>query len=547
MFEIEEFPEKWEPSQIELYYLISSFSIIVISYIMLLFPPTDANSVRYMLSTLVQSEAAIIAVVVSLSLLGVQIVASSYSSRVIQVFKSARFFWLLIIYYILTIILSMWVLMGIRDNDFSYLWVIFSFNLGILAFLILVPYIWKVLELISPYILIDRISTKVTNESILSIRIAGERSDPIQPIIDIIIGSLEKRDEGIIIHGLNTIEDKAIFLLNTKHLEGNQDIGFILSHLSAIGKLALNRNDEYAASKIIETIGKIGSVAEDNMLLAASTKAIKMLEETGLNAAENGQSDPASQALESLSKMAEKIFKLKVNKGDDKEKYCKLASDILLFYIKIGKKAVRTKLRKVIELEITSIEHIAIAMIEQDFLRGASKSIETIEKIAEISIDLGLGQAYWDAIYSLKNIGIEASKRENDNLARSVAGNLGTLGEKVAQYFEETTPGYTEERLNEISATFVSLIDHIAEALRDIALSGVKYHIDGSVRISAEEIFNIRLKSLKILKDYPKMEVDSLLNEYLEQIKVEAQSSPSSDVFRDTIKLIEWFSLEEGE
>ncbi|MCJ7445282.1 MAG: tetratricopeptide repeat protein [Methanotrichaceae archaeon] len=76
MFEIEEFPEKWETRGIELYYIITIIAVFISFELNLLLPPTDANSVRYMLSALVQSEAAIIAVVVSLSLLGVQLVAS---------------------------------------------------------------------------------------------------------------------------------------------------------------------------------------------------------------------------------------------------------------------------------------------------------------------------------------------------------------------------------------------------------------------------------------------------------------------------------------
>jgi hypothetical protein len=541
MLEIEEFPEKWELKEIELYYLISIISILIIFSLNLLFPPTDANSVRYMLSALVQSEAAIIAVVVSLSLLGVQLVASSYSSRVIQVFKSAQFFWLLLLYYIAVMAIGMWVLMGIKDQDFSCLWVAISYSLGILAFLALVPYIWKVLELISPYTLIDRISTNITNESILSTKITGERNDPIQPIMDIIIGSLEKHDEGIIIHGLNIIKSKTSILFNTASLDARQDISFIFLHLSAIGKLSSSKNDEYATIKIIETIGEIAYVAEDNGLIAPSAKAIKSLEEIGSSAAERRLSDPTSLTLGCLKKAVERITDPAV-----KKKYCEFALEVLLSIEKIGEIAVDQKLNEVIESEISAIETIAVLLIKQDY-NVAYKSIEIIEKVGTASIDLDILEAPWYAAFSLKNIGIEASKKANEHVANGAAGSLGSLGDKIIQYLEEITPKYAvEDKLNEKSATIVSIIDNIAEALSEVGLSGIKYRIDGPVRISALSIFRIRHKSMEILRfDYQRRSVADQLRDYLEEIKAEAQSSPSPEIFRETIEVIERFHIDD--
>jgi uncharacterized membrane protein len=56
---------------------------------------TDVDSARYMLSALVQSEAAIVALVVTLSLVAVQLAAQSYSARVIEVFRRTPDLWIL--------------------------------------------------------------------------------------------------------------------------------------------------------------------------------------------------------------------------------------------------------------------------------------------------------------------------------------------------------------------------------------------------------------------------------------------------------------------
>lgn len=69
---------------------------------------TDIDSARYMLSALIQSEAAIVALVVTLSLVAVQLAASSYSARVIEVFRRTP---------------DLWILMGIYGIRFFMGWV----------------------------------------------------------------------------------------------------------------------------------------------------------------------------------------------------------------------------------------------------------------------------------------------------------------------------------------------------------------------------------------------------------------------------------------
>jgi uncharacterized membrane protein len=60
---------------------------------------TDANSARYMLSALVQSQAAIVAIVITLTLIAVQLTASAYSPRVMDIFKKNPDMWILLSCY----------------------------------------------------------------------------------------------------------------------------------------------------------------------------------------------------------------------------------------------------------------------------------------------------------------------------------------------------------------------------------------------------------------------------------------------------------------
>ena len=68
---------------------------------------TDTNSALYLLSTIAQSSASIIAIVISLSLLVVQYSATTYSARVVDIFKNDIRLWALIFFYGFSIIFSL--------------------------------------------------------------------------------------------------------------------------------------------------------------------------------------------------------------------------------------------------------------------------------------------------------------------------------------------------------------------------------------------------------------------------------------------------------
>ena len=68
------------------YFIVPLIAICIVPQFDFLFPSIDTDSARNMISALVQSEAAIMAIVVSLSLVAVQLAASVYSIRIIKIF-----------------------------------------------------------------------------------------------------------------------------------------------------------------------------------------------------------------------------------------------------------------------------------------------------------------------------------------------------------------------------------------------------------------------------------------------------------------------------
>jgi len=232
---------------------------IIISFIF--FPAgiltTNVESVRSILSTLIQSEAAIIAIVVTLSLVAVQLTASSYSTRVIDLFKGELSFWILMFTYILSIIYGLIILKftGSSYNIEIRIWI--AIFIGIFALFALIPYILDILDLMKPSTIISKLESKIKDNNVLYFIITDKHDDPLQPLIDVIHSSLMKHDYGTLRDGLEAIEDYNKNIYQNKETfdrEKGQISLHILEHLIRVGKLAVNIKDDDATTQVISAI-----------------------------------------------------------------------------------------------------------------------------------------------------------------------------------------------------------------------------------------------------------------------------------------------------
>ncbi len=240
--------------------VIIGVSHIVFSYFG--FFHTDVDSARYMLSALIQSEAAIVALVVTLSLVAVQLAAQSYSARVIEVFRRTPDLWILMGIYGIAIFYGLGVLKMIENPQVGRVsnlegHIAFSYYLGVFAFAALVPYILKMFEMLKPSTVINMLAEGITKENILlAFKIDDETGqsvievdkDPIQPIIDILRGSLEKYDYETIRFGLRKIDERTNNLFEKESFNDEQEeekiSKHIFDHLIRIGRLAASKEDD---------------------------------------------------------------------------------------------------------------------------------------------------------------------------------------------------------------------------------------------------------------------------------------------------------------
>ena len=168
---------------------ISIFFVVMISSIYFLsmfgFNTTNPDSARYLLSALIQSEAAVFIIIITLSLIVVQQNAY-YSPRLVNIFKDYRTnpdFYILFFTYMISLIYGIWLLKQITVENvnsisimnFEKTFIVSSLEdhlkikiaLSVFAFSSLFLYIRNTLELMNPSTIIKIMSSKITRKNVI--------------------------------------------------------------------------------------------------------------------------------------------------------------------------------------------------------------------------------------------------------------------------------------------------------------------------------------------------------------------------------------------
>ena len=127
-----------------------------------------ADNARSILCTLVGSEAAIVAIVVSLTLIAIELTASAYSPRVIKISLRNPDMWILLTIYGVAIFSSIILLKQLPyESRFPSEDVSLAFWLGVFSYVALVPYLWNIPLLLDPRNIVKRVSADIEKYKLL--------------------------------------------------------------------------------------------------------------------------------------------------------------------------------------------------------------------------------------------------------------------------------------------------------------------------------------------------------------------------------------------
>ena len=376
---------------------------------------TDADSARYMLSAMVQAQAAIIAIVITLTLIAVQLTASAYSPRVICVFKKNPDMWLLLGFYGLSMLYGLVILKmvvgGAREivsqDVFCSLGCVsislescvsFAYWLEAFTLVALFPYMLNIMGLLKPENIIKRLAIEITKDKILN-----PKKDPIQPIMDVIHGSVMKYDIATTRVGLKVVTDRMIKIID---LDSQKEIITChRDHFRRVRMLTVDKMDEEATGEVIKSLETFGKSTAKKNLVYATQKITRSIALTGELAAKKGEYFDAStwQAVESLKL----VGKVVIEKG---EKFKTVAVVIALSLSNVAIAAAENKREWPTIWAVSSLEAIGKDAVKHELIRVTRMIVFSLLRVGAIAAEKGLGDATSQAAESLAELTISSEK-----------------------------------------------------------------------------------------------------------------------------------------
>lgn len=293
--------------EIPLIYAIPPISFIVGFVVLRAIHIQEINydTARYFLSALVQSQASIIAIVVTITLVAIQHTAATYTPRVIDIFKASLSMWAILIIYIISISYGCLILMLIEEsqgliiNNFVGL-IEFAFLLEILTLTALIPYMSRTIDLIKIENIIKSLSDKIA--------IGDNCEDNIQSIADIITRSIRDYD----IKTVDKCLDALIVRFEKIDASDNdrekiEKVGRILvGSLTTCGWSAVRLERNGSTQKITHTLYKIGHLAlKPDYSCDLINSIISAFDGIGIGAARRGLVQACDTIIHSLYELGE--------------------------------------------------------------------------------------------------------------------------------------------------------------------------------------------------------------------------------------------------
>ena len=519
-----------------LWYFVLLVGVLVVCYVAFNYfnlHHTDADSARYMLSAMVQAQAAIIAIVITLTLIAVQLTASAYSPRVIRIFKNNPDMWILLAIYGVSMLYGLIVLKMVEgaagdvvSQDVFWFrgFVPVSFECcvslaywsGAFTLIALFPYMLNIIGLLEAETIIQRLAIKITKDEIID----PKKDDPIQPIMDIIHGSVVKYDIATTRVGLKEVTDRVIEIIDSdieekissskmdtdlsievvKNLYSFWKIsGSFCDHLGRVGRLTASNRDadsaievvtnlysfwksttanqfEDAASQAVKALKLFGKDAIDHKFEFAARYTIKRLECVGIDAARNGDAVATKQAAWSLGQLGMAAARTKIEI---------VAQDAVKHIECVGKCAAKNQLKDAISQAVASLGNVGTSAVEKGFEDVVWQVRDSLELVEMDAKDNNLTIATRQKVESLKRFGeTVAGKGEVfETVIIQMVGYIRDVGGSAAKDGDKELTKHVVESLVYVGKTTVEqkLKGATEEVARSIGLVGMDAAKKGQV------------------------------------------------------------------
>nr|CBH37375.1 hypothetical membrane protein [uncultured archaeon] len=381
-----------------------------------------------MLSALVQSQAAIVAIVITLTLIAVQLTASAYSPRVIDIFKKNPDMWILLGCYGVSIFYGFIVLKLVKgvEREFvsqSVIWylgpfpisfesyVSLAYWLGAFTFVVLFPYMLNIISLLKSENIIKRLAIKITKDKILN-----QKEDPVQLVVDIIYGSIMKYDLETTRLGLKAVTNQVIEIIDSKKEE--EISKRFCDHLERVGRLAISREDAESTIEVSKNLENFGTSTAEKGLENATVYAVWPLRKVGKAAAGKELEDATVQVAKSLGEVGTTAAGKEL--GGATQQVAKSLGEV-------GTTAAGKGFENASVYAVWSLENVGKAAVGIEPENATVLVARSLGKVGKAAAEKGLANTTVNAGWSLGKVGKAAAGKGLENATQQAAESLAEL------------------------------------------------------------------------------------------------------------------------
>lgn len=431
------------------------FELLFISFIIIFFVfkiynvSTTTSSGLYMISALVQSEAAIIAIVITLSLVAIQHLSSTYSTRVIEVFKDWKSnpdFYIMLLTYVVSILFGLLIIKQIEVAGSTSHYVSdrietqlrIAYGIGFFCFFSLFIYINQTLKLFNPNLILKLLFQKIDHpdtvenaykdikNNIKNKNTLFSSKKPIHAILDILKSSARNSDFETTKSGLSLLEEKSENIINNKQIENHKKelyLTDIFEDIEYIGILATKTGSEEVTKLICNLLGENGKYSIDS-----NTKILTLssLEKIGCLAAKNNMNEAIDVVLD--------YFGYYIHKYDEYELESDNGildlTDISYSYANIGNESAEQKMKGAcmrISSSFFKIEQLSLKNDDDDYTNDL---IQPFVKYGNLLIDNKLDEATFTLISKLELVTNIALRNDHNDVVFETVSMINNLAEK---------------------------------------------------------------------------------------------------------------------
>jgi len=442
--------------------------------------PTDLDNARFFLSAMVQAQAAIVTLVITLTLIAIQMASAAYTPRVVDVMKKNPDIWYLLIIYIGAMSYGFIALKLVSDPD-RFL-VSSVLILGVYTFCILFLYMKNTIALLRPDHVVEMLVNEINAENIHQ---KEWKDDIMQPVFDVVHASIMRFDVTTTRTGLNALSERVLELFlafdeKNREKKSHDVTEHFCKHIQRSALVALRNEDEGIIREIIVVLKNFGTHAAANGMEGATRRVVETLRDVGIHAADKGLEYATVMAANSLEAVG-------IHAADKGMEHA-------TGWVAYALEAVGT--------------HAADKGME-----GATTRVAYALGVVGIhAADKGLEGATRRVVETLRDVGIHAADKGLEGATTRVADALGVVGTHAADKGLEYATGWVADALGVVGI-------HAADKGMDYATGWV---VRALCRVGLKESGqNAAAKSLAQLMFHHKSTIPESIKKFESELKPE--------------------------